>query len=256
MRMRISRFVQISAAIVLLVGLIGWLAPFYTSSFCPYIERPNSQPHGIAIDKGGNIYCGSKFYGRIQKYSANGKFLHGYDTHGGVGWGTDFDFYLTETNNICVRISGLARSGKGSLQKITVYDSEGKVVEHKEYISPESNYHHPVKNWISDEDNNIYNFKGFLFPRVVKNLRNGNESLVIITPIWLWFFQSPFPAFAFFFISMFLLIFLNQDAALLNVVKDYLQQKGRFLRIGIYVVISFILVLLIFCAIFLELKYQ
>ena len=60
-----------------------------------------------------------------------------------------------------------------------------------------------------DSNGNVYVFEGFLFPQVVKQTQTGDRTVIIGAPVWLWFIQAPFPAFAFFFVSMFVLIFLG-----------------------------------------------
>lgn len=215
---------KLFATLFLLVGLVGWFAPLKSRS---YTEIPNSEPHGIDVDNDGNIYCGSAFYGRIQKYTSDGRFIRGFDTHGGTGWGSDFGFYLDEDGHLCIRVSGLAPASKGSFHRTTVYDSEGNIVETEEYTSPDRDYAYPVKNTVLDAIGNVYTLKGFLFPRVVKHTKDGHDSVIIRTPVWLWFFQAPFPAFAFFFGSTFMVIFLSGDAALLKAAVKYFSVRGR-----------------------------
>ena len=186
--------VRVSATIFLFVGLIGWFVPFLARPFKSDTELPNSEPHGIAIDKEGNIYCASAFYGRIQKYDPNGRFLRGFGTHGGTGMGTDFGFYI-DGSNLYILISGLARSQKDSFYKLTVYDSKGNVLSTEKYTKPGTDYFYPVNNRVADSAGNIYLFKGFLFPRVIRTSENGAKSTIIKTPLWLWFFQAPFPLF-------------------------------------------------------------
>jgi hypothetical protein len=239
--------VRVLAIVFLFVGLVGWLVPFFPGrAFRSHTELPNSEPHGIAIDKEGNIYCGSAFYGRIQKYDPNGRFLRGFDTHGGTGMGTDFGFY-TEDLNLCILISGLARSQKDSFYRLTVYDSKGNVLSTEKYTKPGTDYFYPVNNRVADSAGNIYLFKGFLFPRVIRTSENGAKSAIIKTPLWLWFFQAPFPSFAFFFVSMFIIIFLAKEAVLLKATVAYFSKRENLRKVirTVLVVIGLALVLIL-----------
>lgn len=213
------------AILFFFIGAIGLFVAFLAGPYKPSTELPNSEPHGIVLDKKGNIYCGSKFYGRIQKYGPDGKFIRGFDTHGGIGWGTDFGFYLDESGYLCIQISGIERSSKDILYKTTVYDHEGAIIRTEEHTKPGIDHRYRVKNNISDSIKNTYDFKGFLFPRVIKQTKDGTKSVIIRTPTWLWFFQAPFPSFAFFLISMFIIILLANEAALLKTVINYLSNK-------------------------------
>ncbi len=223
------RYIQALAILFLVIGSIGYFAPYLFAPFHSYTELPNSEPHGIAIDKEGNIYCGSKGYtGRIQKYSPDGKFIRGFDTHGGTWRGTDFGFYFNGEGNLCILFSGLSRSKRDSFYRLTIYDSKGNALKTEEYTKPGTDYFNPVKNQVVDSAGNTYIFKGFLFPRVIKQTPEGGASIIISTPIWLWFFQAPFPAFAFFFVSILILVYLSDGAAYLEAtLKDLSDSKKR-----------------------------
>ncbi len=217
-KMKTGKLIVVRVATLLLfVGIIGWVVPFF--GWPLRTESPNSEPHGIVLDSNGNIYCGSKFYGRIQKYYPDGRFARGFDTEGGTGRGSDFGFRINEKDQLCIIVSGISKDNKGSMYRLRVYDEEGKLIHTEKSKSDKRNYMHNMEDFAIDSDRNLYTFKGFLFPRVVKQTLTGDTSIIISTPIWLWFFQSPFPAFAFFFVSMFVIIFLGfkADAAKLSV---------------------------------------
>jgi len=255
MRTRISNILTGAVSLFLLLGAIGWFAPFLGRPFRSWIELPNTEPHGIVLDGNGNIYCGSKGYGRIQKYNPDGKFLRGFDTHGGFWRGTDFGFYFNDKGNLCILVSGLARSHRDSFYRLTVYDSKGNVLKTEKYTKPGTDYFYPFKNQVADSAGNIYVFKGFLFPRVVKQTLGGDRAVIISTPVWLWFFQAPFPAFAFFFVSMFIIIFLGFKATaaelsipIINLIvnREKLPSRRKFIFvvlgiIGIVILLSIII---------------
>jgi|GEM_PF-6588896 len=232
--------IRVLAIIFLFLGLIGWFVPFFGAPYNSSTELPNSDPHGIDIDKEDNIYCGSASYGRVQMYNQYGKFIRGFDTHGGTGRGSNFCFYLDESNHLCIHVYSLAKSEKDTFHKITIYDPDGEVVGQEKYTSPENVYFCSVKNTATDSKSNVYTFKGILFPRVIRRVINGEKSVIIQTPLWLWFFQSPFPAFTFFFVSMFIIIFLADNAALLEYTVNILsvrENQSKLLKSMVTVII-------------------
>jgi hypothetical protein len=218
MRIKLNR-VKGFAIFFLLLGSIGWFVPVLGWPFQTWIESPNSEPHGIVLDSKENIYCGSKFYGRIQKYYPDGRFAFGYDTEGGTGRGSDFGFQINEKDQLCITVSGISKDNKGSVHRTKIYDGKGNLIRIEKSESDDRDYTHHVRNSVIDSSGNRYTFKGFLFPRIVKQSPSGQKSIIIGTPIWIWFLQGPFPAFAFFFISLFVLIFISfkSDAEKLSV---------------------------------------
>ena len=197
------------ATFFLLLGAVGWFTPFLGWPFRSRTESPNSEPHGIVLDNSGNIFCGSKFYGRIQKYYPDGRFARGFGTEGGTERGSDFGFHINEENQLCITVSGISKDNKGSVHRLRAYDQQGKLVCTEKYESNKRDYWHDMSNYATDSVGNLYTFKGFLFPRIIKQTPAGTRTIIISTPIWLWFLQAPFPAFAFFFVSMFIIIFLS-----------------------------------------------
>lgn len=212
------------ALVFLLLGAVGWFLP-WAGYFLPWaewplwLESPNTEPHGIVLDSKANIYCGSKFYGRIQMYHPNGRFVRGYDTEGGVGRGSDFGFRINEKDQLCITVSGISKDNRGSVHCTKIYDGQGNLIHTERRESNERDYTHDMIDFAIDSSGNRYTFKGSLFPRIVKRSTSGQKSIIIGTPIWLWFIQAPFPAFAFGFISIFGLIFLcfKADAAKISV---------------------------------------
>lgn len=197
-------------AFFLLLGAVGCFLPWI--GWPLWVESPNSEPHGIVLDSNANIYCGSRFYGRIQKYYPDGRFARGYDTEGGTGWGRDFGFRINEKDQLCITISGISKDNKGSVHRTKIYDGQGSLLHTEKRESDERDYSHHMRDSAIDTSGNRYTFKGSLFPRIVKQSKSGQKSIIIGTPIWLWFLQGPYPAFAFFFISMFVLVFLSFKA--------------------------------------------
>jgi hypothetical protein len=208
-----------TATFFLFLGAVGWFLPFSGWPHRSSTEAPNSEPHGIVLDSSGNIYCGSKSYGRIQRYYPDGKFAYGINTEGGTGWGSSFGFRINDRDQLCITVSKVSKDNKGSVHRMRTYDEEGRLISSEEKQSNERDYTHNMGDSAIDSADNLYTLKGFLFPRVVRQTPEGDISVLISTPIWLWFLQAPFPAFAFFFVSMFIIIILGlkADAAKLSI---------------------------------------
>lgn len=252
---RKSNIVARIALAFCLIGSIGWFFAFLSKGFFPQRELPNSEVHGIVVDSNGIIYCGSKFYSRVQKYDPAGNFIHGFATSGAYMAGSDFGFYVNERGNLCILVSGMTKSHDASHYRLTEYDSHGNIVNSSEYTKPGTNYWYPTKNSTRDSTGNVYIFKGFLFPRVIKIASDGSSSAIIRTPLWLWSFQAPFPAFAFFFVSVITLVLLQFKAEAneigirtLNYIlrTDKLPSRNKVLRFAftIMAIIAALLVLI------------
>jgi len=247
------------ATFFLFLGAVGWFLGFAQAwsgrPFRAWSELPNTERHGIDLDSSGNIYCGSKFYARIQKYYPDGRFARAFRTKGGTGWGSDFGFRINEDDQLCITVSGMSKDHKRSVHRVRIYDQQGKLIGTERYETDGTRYWHDMADSAIDAGGNIYTFKGFLFPRVVKRTPSGQKSIIIGTPIWLWLIQAPFPAFALFFVSMFVVIFFRfkADAAELSVStldlivdRQRLPSRRRFVFIvlgiiGIAVVLSIII---------------
>jgi len=196
------------AIFFLIVGIIGWIVfPMFSFS---WLELPISEPQGIDINSSGYIFCGSGFYERVQMYNDHGKFIRGFSTDIGKGRGSLFTFRV-ENNQLHIHIFNTLIRKEGSVDREIVYSLDGNLIEIKDI--PSQNYvGYDVNNQKTDTSGRQYIFKGFLFPRVIK-IEGGTHTVLVSTPIYLWFFQCPFPAFAFFFISLFVIVFLKYKAS-------------------------------------------
>jgi hypothetical protein len=186
------------AVFLFVLGIIGWFLPAIGWPFGSGVESPNSEPYGIVLDKYGNIYCGSKSCGgRIQKYYPDGRFACGFNTGGGTGRGTDFGFQINEKNQVCVTVLGVSK------RRLRVYDTEGKLIRTEISDSNGQDYVPKARESANDSAGNVYTFRGFLFPRVIKQTPAGKKLIIVRTSLLLWFIQSPFPALVFIFVPGF-----------------------------------------------------
>ncbi len=208
-----ERVLKILIIVLFIVGVVGWSVPalfsLFNMSYPPKIELPLGDPENVAIDNFGNIYCGSKFYERIQAYDSEGKFIRGFSTGFRRGRGSVFSFFINDNNELHIRVFDALLTDVGRIDHLIIYDFEGNLISAEELPSKEISYSYKTKNRARDLSGNLYILKGFLFPRVIKQAIDGKESIIISTPIWLWPFQGPLPNFACFFLGMFGLIFLR-----------------------------------------------
>jgi len=229
MRDTVLKILRFLVVLFLVIGIVGWFLPFHYPSGW---QLSLSQPRGIDIDNEGNIYCGSGFYCRIQKYTPNGKFIKGF-VIGGRGF---FDFHITEKQQLQVLNYKIKRVEDNWIDRTDIYDLDGNLLDRKEYPTKKQSYKYPKKNSIRIFGN-VYSLQGFLFPKVVKRTSTREESVVIKTPIHIWFIQAPFPAFAFFFVSMFIIILTAEKAILLRTILNYIFNKKRYPKLLITILL-------------------
>ncbi len=190
------------ALLFLIVGAIGWFIPFFDVINYENFELPNTLPQGLFVDNEGNIFCGSQTYERIQMYDKHGSFVRGFSTDVGKGSGFQFTFEV-KNSQLYIHVFGAWLKSERFDRKI-LYSLDGRLLDTTDIPSTEyAGYN--VNNKAFDSLGNEYVFKGFLFPRVIKKT-DKNRSVIIATSVYFWPFQSPFPSFAFFFISLLALI--------------------------------------------------
>jgi hypothetical protein len=208
-----KQVLKILIVILFMIGIVGWSIPalfsLFNMSYPPKIELPLGHPKGVAVDKLGNIYCGSQFYERIQAYDSEGKFIRGFNVGFRRGSGSVFSFIINGNNELHIHVYHALLTNVGMIDYLIIYDLEGNLINTEEFPSKHAPRFRETKNKAKDSCGNLYILKGFLFPRVIKQAANGTKSIIISTPIWLWPFQGPEPTFACFFLGMFGLIFLR-----------------------------------------------
>lgn len=188
------------ARLFLFIGAIGWFVPWTGLTSSSGFELPNSERQGLLVDKDGNIFCGSSSYQRIQMYDADGYFIRAFNTHVGKGRGSIFSFTI-EDDKLNIRLYRTLVQKTGDIDRLIIYNLDGTLISTSDYPSPPNTKHY-VENSRTDTMGNHYSFTGSIFPRVVKTSTDEDISILIMTPAWLWLFQAPFPAFAFFALSL------------------------------------------------------
>lgn len=141
----------------------------------------------IAVDKSGNIYLGSSFYGRIQLYSNTGRFIRGWfiETKGG-----GFRIALDKLDHLHVATKDGNFNG--------IFNASGQPIKEQQ---PEEVIYEPfysMEHHTSDVQGNVYKIVDpFLFPHVVVKPKHGQQRTLITVPSNLWPFMGPLPCWGF-----------------------------------------------------------
>jgi hypothetical protein len=106
------------------IGIAGFITPHLLllfpqlrSSVPRTVELPNADPTSLAVDQHGALYVTSTALGRIQKYSPDGRFEHGWfvESRGGVF-------------GIAVQPAGLIEVCAQRRKQLALFDTDGRSV--------------------------------------------------------------------------------------------------------------------------------
>ena len=112
-----TRLLACATFVFVFVGFASCLAPFYAHLLPDSFELPLGDPHGLAVDEEGRIYCGLGAYGRVQVYGSTGSVLRGVK----VDWSAGaFRIRLDNSGNLEVA------STRG--QTLEVFSPDGKLI--------------------------------------------------------------------------------------------------------------------------------
>jgi hypothetical protein len=198
MRYPLRTVLKTFGALVSIIGCLGFFVPFFFVSFPAHIELPLGDALGIALDSQGNIYCGSRNYCRVQAYDPNGRFIRAFNTTVGVRRGGKFAFSISKDDQLLIRLRRVALPQGGRGDRLIVYDLQGDLISAGDFPGTMSVR---ARNKTRDSFGNIYTLEGALFLKVIKQTPTGRKSPIVTTPIWLWIFQAPLPAWAFLFMG-------------------------------------------------------
>ena len=148
--------------------------PFSTKSklIDNQVRLPLSSPTGLAIDKEGYLYVALSTYGRIQKYSIDGKFTKGWFVNTA---GAYFDIWIDENNFLHAII---ARGGGHE-----IFDLNGNLMSDNNVSSDESmqlfNIAEEYKAKLADKGVLEFKSKGWV-PEIIlsKSFANKEQSIV------------------------------------------------------------------------------
>jgi len=192
-----KRTLYFLAYILLFLGGIGWFSGFFDIPWADSgYEMPLGDLVGVAVDSSGNIYCGVRFYSRVQKYDPKGHFL--FSLHIGAGGGA-FRIQVNEKDELEV---ATARTNR-----LYRFSPEGELLEQRDDV------HHFFADFGTQgerqcrgPENSVYQIPtALLFPSVVKISSSGQKTTVVSVPLYKWFVMGPFPAWLFWMVAILLL---------------------------------------------------
>ena len=149
------------------------------------MELPLGDLDGVSIGGDDLIFCGATAYSRIQVYGPTGKFIRAINTYGKL-----LNFYVTPQGLIRVKAGGWLRN----------YSLDGKFLGKTRWTSKHGEeFRNVPKSAFMDKQGNTYTVARYsvIFPRIVRTTAEGQTSVVVSQPWYLWAVQFPFPAFFF-----------------------------------------------------------
>lgn len=215
-KVRIQNFLFFSALVLLLIGGFGFLRGFVTTMNAQSLEKttqklPLGGLEGVIIDNSGRIYCVSNFYGRVQVYDANGRFMYGLKV------GTVQDIYFDKDQNLMVQT-------KGNI--LNVFNQQGIIISQSEN---EAEYGDLASKRINfDEFGNQYKIKSpVLFPHITQITPGGKERIIVANSFWEWLLAGPLPAWLFFAMGISIFFILFNIPSELNAARKKREEARR-----------------------------
>ena len=172
------------AKLLLALGFVGFAGGglIGTGAFDYDGELPLSDIKGFVVDDNGHVYVGLGFYGMIQAYDANGKFIKNWRVK---AVGGTFTIQLTEDHRIFVQTA----RGNNKLW----FNRDGNIVaeevRHTKYAEIDSRW-----DSYTSEAGVTYAVKGGMFPRIENST---HEKVVVSQGILFHMLKGPFPAWLF-----------------------------------------------------------
>lgn len=152
------------------------------------------------IDSDGQFYCAVASSGRVQVYSPEGNFVRGWFVRNLGG-----EFKIDIDPNDMVHVHTRRHASK-SVPRHYIYSKEGKLIE--SLHTPKVDDVYFSRNTQASHEGALYQMRSrHLFPIIERVEPDSGRMIVIADPFYLWCIKSPFPAFAYFFPSLLLLIF-------------------------------------------------
>lgn len=197
--MNYKKTMNFISSFLILIGIVGLFVGVAISlRLIRYkYELPLGNAEGIVVSNDGRIYLGLQFYGTIQSYDTNGKYLKNWnvDNLGGA-------FSLDIIDDVII-----VATRRGN--KLTKYDLDGNELSIRKIDNFYSNY--KSSNQFVDNLNNLtYKINDGLFPSVSK-LSKGQSKKIISMPILFVIFKGPMPAFLFILLGSIMRFWLNKE---------------------------------------------
>jgi len=160
-------------------------------------EVPLGDIKGIVVDNEGHIYIGLGFYGKVQVYDTNGKFIKNWEV---AASGGSFNINLTEGQNI------LISTARG--EKQILYDKNGKVVSKNSIDNIYSETKRPWNSFVTSEGDS-YEVKGGMFPSIIRI--SPDNKVIVKQGLILQLMKGPFPVWLIGALGMGLNFLLRKD---------------------------------------------
>jgi len=187
-----------------LFGIATFLGGIFVLHNCPSsVCLPLGELNSVAVDREGRVYCASGFYSRVQAYSAQGEFLR--------GWPIPHMRYFWIRTNRSDEIE--VRNSRGWL--IYTCSLRGELLK-KHPLPPErdSRIVPPPEDAsleCRDLSGNTYLVRfRYIYPYVVRRAKDGKLTTAVPPPRLSWFIMGPFPAVAYSFLGVLLLLLANK----------------------------------------------
>lgn len=141
----------------------------------------------MGADRRGRVYCYDNTYVRLQIYSSQGRFIRGWFDQGGF-WDLDSNdetIHVVDTDD-----KNIKYDHRGNI--LDVWIERGSYKKHEAAAFDEEGYQE-----VSFEDTfgNLYELQSrFFSTKIARITSNGERSIIIEDPLYLWLIRTPFPA--------------------------------------------------------------
>jgi len=174
-----------------------WPNAIRTRLFSNNVQFPLGRVEGIAVDSDGFIYLAINAYSRVQKYSSEGEFMHGWYVDAGTG---PFGIWAADEDNDTIH--ALIVSGRMH----EVYDSDGTFLGRSRITSPEefrAVHKRARATLVADAGGIIYQIESSSWsPKVTKITPDAKKATVITDSFYRHLVRAPRPAFDLMFIAL------------------------------------------------------
>lgn len=187
---RPSRPISVISMALLILGLAscgaGFAITLIGSSLPTDIELPLGALSGLAVDDDGRIYCAVQFYGRLQQYDSEGRFLEGVHIPAAAG---AFKVKWNDQNQRVV---------VATVRNRMAYEFNSELDLVVSGRNPELFFEMNKYDATSVTRNDAtYTLSDFLLlnPHIIKTDAYGSDRTIVRSPFHLWVVMGPAPAF-------------------------------------------------------------
>jgi hypothetical protein len=193
--------VRLVAGIAMVCGLLAFLAGFIASTGrLPFVssdvELPLGDVNSLAVDHQGRIYTSSHFYGRVQEYDRDGRFVCGWFDHDAGG---RFQIRMSDDD--------LLQVVPARHDEVHTYAPDGRRVGST--ACPAGTYHDladAVRHGVRGPDGSVYRIANAIFHPHVTRTDAAGVTTTAVSMAWPnALLNGPFPAWGVFFAGLVIL---------------------------------------------------